>query len=309
MGWIWRHKLWVGLVLVMLVVVGYTVYAQNRPQEVKVATVSAGDLTLRIAASGIVEAVSDDLAFEAQGVIAEVYVQEGQRVAANEALARLESSRDPFTGRPSVNAGVITAPYPGTVVEVYHRDGALAAMGTPILRIVKDDSRWVTAFINSDDAVQMRPGMHLVCRAGGYLSPGWDLAVVKVGKEAVPRRDTPGSSRQVRVRCEPTQEGFPLVAGTEVDVDGEVPLVENVLLVPAGAVRHDGDRDLVWVVEAGQVSKREVILGPNNFEKVHIREGLAAGDKVVVEGLEDLSEGQRVEMVAYTEPSGEAVGE
>jgi multidrug efflux pump subunit AcrA (membrane-fusion protein) len=309
MGWIWRHKVWVGLILLVLGLVVYNWYRTHQPPVVHVVRASAGDLVLTLAASGLVEATADDLSFKTQGRIAAVYVEEGERVAANQALARLESSRDPFTGLPSPDAGVIAAPYAGAVVQIYLRQGALASLGAPVLRVVKDDSRWVTAFINSDDAFYLREGMHLVCRAGGYLSPGWDLTVVEVGREAVSRRDTPGSARQVRVRCRPTQEGFPLLAGTEVDVDAEVPLLENVLLIPTGAVRHEGESDWVWLVEGTQVSRREVLLGPNNFEQVHIREGLAAGDTVVVEGLQDLSEGQTVRARSWAARDAGAAGE
>lgn len=308
-AWAGQRKRRLLAVAAIAVVVGALV-ARHRSAlpEVEVAEATVGDLRLRIAASGLVEAESVDLSFKGQGKIANVYRGEAERASAGEVLARLDASAGALTGQAAPNDDVLLAPFEGTVVEVYRRAGAVVSPGLPVVRFVRDGRRWVTAFIDTDDAAHLRPGQHLQCRAGGYLSEAWDLEIVSVGREAVQRQDLPGSARQVRVRCEAASDRFPLVAGAEVDVDAEVPLVSNALLVPAAAVVHEGPRDWVWVIESGTVQRRDVSLGPNNFAQIQIHDGLAEGDTIVVHGKAGLTEGRQVTVKPVAEKDAETQG-
>jgi len=291
LDWIKRHK-WLALAIAVIVVVIGTVIATTGAPEVTVARASVGPLTLRIAASGIVETQSADLSFKGSGRLVGLYVQEGDAVTKSQLLARITSSVGSM-GTSGVT-DIIQAPYDGHVVEIYQRIGTVVAPGQPVLRIVSTRKPWVTAFIDSEDATYLRLGQKLRCRAGGYLSAGWDLVVREIGKEAVPRHDMPGSSRQVRVRCDVVNRAFPLAPGTEVDIDGDVRLLDKAVLVPTAAVVHEGARNWVWLVEEGKVQQREVRLGPNNFDFIQVRDGVEPGDEVVVQGKEGLRDGQRV---------------
>lgn len=281
------------IVAAAIIVVALIVLSHVRGQtpEVGVARAKVGDMLLEVVASGLVEADGADLGFQSGGRIVELYVQEGDRVSRSQLLARLVSvPAAPITG----SADVIQAPHDGSVVTVYRREGAVVQPGEPVLRVVSDGAPRVIAFVESDDAMHLRAGQKLRCRAGGYLSQPWDLTIEQVGTEAVSRPDIPGSSRQVRVRCAPTSAGFPIPAGTEVDVDGHIPLVEQGLLIPTAAIIHTGIEDTVWLVSDDRVQRRPVVVGPNNFDLIQIREGLQAGDVVVVEGKDEVSDGRRV---------------
>lgn len=301
-NWIRRHKWYLIIAAIVFIAIAVARVAGSRP-EVMVAEAQAGPLYLRIAASGLVENDSADLAFRAGGKIARLYAQEGDRVAATDLLARASSLPGP---QGAAGAGdVIQAPYAGTVVTIYLREGGIAAPGQPVLRLVSAAKPWITAFIDSEDAVHLSPGQALQCRARGYLSEPWEIIVRAVGKEAVPRPDLPGSSRQIRVRCDATDPQFPLAPGTEVDVDAEVPLVANAILIPAAAVVHEGVDDWVWVVDEGAVHRREVKLGANNFDQVHVRQGLEPGEEVVVNGKQGLKEGRRVKSKPVPSPTAQ----
>ncbi len=304
--WTKRRKWLIAIVAAVLVVLVVLV-ARRGGHQVMVTKASVGSLNLRIAASGLVEAGSTDLAFESTGKIVNLYVQEGDVVDRSEILARIE----PIGTVPGVPGGsdVIQAPYDGTVVDIYFRAGTVVAPGQPVLRVVSAAPPWVTAFIDSEDATHIKPGHRFRCRAGGYLSEPWEIVVRAVGEEAVPRRDLPGSSSQVRVRCEVLNPAFSLTPGTEVDIDAEVPLVQNAVLIPVAAVAHDGPDNWVWVVEDERARRREVELGPNNFDRIQIRAGLRPGDVVVVQGKQGLSDGQPVKAIpmppmANQEPGG-----
>jgi len=303
--WMKRNKWYVLVAAVVITILVVAAFAMRLPK-VQVATASSGPLTLQIAASGVVEAESADLGFQTAGRILELYVGEGDRVSKSQLLARIEPGATIPSA--SVRAEVIQAPYNGTVAAVYLREGATVAPGQPVLRVVSDSNRWVTAFVAGEDAVHIRPGDRFTCRAGGYLSQPWEIVVEAVGKAAVPRLDLPGSANQVRVRCKVSSPGFSLPPGTEVDVDGEVLLLAEALLIPTAAVIHEGAENWVWVVADGRVHRRNVAIGPNNFVSIQVRSGLAPGDQVVVEGKQGLREGQRVKAVPMPPPTPVAPG-
>jgi hypothetical protein len=100
-----------------------------------------------------------------------------------------------------------------------------------------------------------------------------------------------------------------LGAGTEADgtlaprprpgmsavADLRVRTARGVVAVPAAAVFRDGARDAVWVARAdGTATKRPVRLGAEGEDRVEVREGLRAGDRVVVRGADRVTEGQRL---------------
>jgi multidrug efflux pump subunit AcrA (membrane-fusion protein) len=283
------------------------VLAGRHGTEVTATRAVTGPLLLRIAASGLVEAESADLSFAAAGHISAIDAEEGQQVSRSQALAWLE----PIGAAPTAMdiGDVIRAPDAGVVVEIYLRVGATVTPGQPVLRVVRAAGRWVTAFIDSEDAAGVRPGQKLRCRAGGYLSRPWDLVVRSVGREAVPRRDLLGSSRQVRVRCDPVAPAFPIAPGTEVDVDGEVSLAHEALLIPAAAVVREGPHDWVWLVDGSHARRREVRLGPNNFDLVQVLSGLQAGQAVVTHGKTGLRDGQMVRVSWERPPTESSAGE
>lgn len=268
-----------------------------RPQ-VSTATVQRGPLNYALTAAGLVESESSDMGFQTTGRIVQMYVKEGDRVRRSQLLARVS----PLPSIPNTldASDVITAPYDARVVMVYERVGAVVNPGQAVLRLISDEAPWVTVFVESEDAVHLRRGDHLQCRAGGYLSQAWELVVEQVGSQAVVRPDLPGSSRQVRVKCSVASPGFPLAPGSEVDVDGEFALVADALLVPTAAVVRGPSGDQVWVVTDGRVKARPVQVGPNNFDLIVVTQGLAEGETVVVEGKAGLREGESVK--AQPEP-------
>ena len=303
-----RHK-WAVLAaaaLIAVVVIG-VVRAMGRAPVVTVARAQRGDLSLRIAASGLVEADSSDLSFEASGRISGLYAAEGDAVSRSQLLARIS----PIGGLPGTLVGqdAIQSPFDGTVVEVYLRPGAVVQPGQAVLRVVSAAGGWVTAFIESEDAAYLSPGDRFACRAGGYLSRAWDVAVEQVGREAVLRRDLPGASRQVRVRMLPVQGALPLSPGTEVDIDGEVIMAHDAVLIPAACVIRDGPEDFVWTVEGGTVRRRDVRVGPNNFDQIQVLEGLREGEAAILDGKSGLREGMRVDARERPSPGSDGAGD
>ena len=71
--------------------------------------------------------------------------------------------------------------------------------------------------------------------------------------------------------------------------------VPSRLLVPRGAVRSDNGADIVFVVRDGRAERHPVRLGTPERDRVEIRSGLNAGDRIVVEGPDSLTDKARVQ--------------
>jgi multidrug efflux pump subunit AcrA (membrane-fusion protein) len=57
---------------------------------------------------------------------------------------------------------------------------------------------------------------------------------------------------------------------------------EDVLVIPANAVQHVGQLDLVEVIENGKASRRAIRTGRSFGDEVEVLSGLRAGEKVAI---------------------------
>ena len=136
---------------------------------------------------------------------------------------------------------------------------------------------------------------------------GEDIASVRVGLEARARyhgwQDRVFPGRVLRLAPTVDQRTRALRAEVEIaNADGvlrpgmfvEVTLVgerrEEVLVIPRRALTDRGGRRVVFVLRGQRVTRQQVTLGLGDDELVEIREGLVPGDRVVVRGLETLTD-------------------
>ena len=59
-------------------------------------------------------------------------------------------------------------------------------------------------------------------------------------------------------------------------------------------ITERGGRKVVFVVKGQKVERRDVVLGLGDDEIIEVREGVTPGERVVVRGLETLTDNQRV---------------
>ena len=73
---------------------------------------------------------------------------------------------------------------------------------------------------------------------------------------------------------------------------------QNAVVIPTSALQMGNEGNFVWVLNAdNKVSKHLVITGIQDSQKVVISAGLSAGDRVVTDGIDRLTEGATVEVV------------
>ncbi|MRS15042.1 MdtA/MuxA family multidrug efflux RND transporter periplasmic adaptor subunit [Enterobacteriaceae bacterium RIT691] len=89
---------------------------------------------------------------------------------------------------------------------------------------------------------------------------------------------------------------------------------QNAVVIPTAALQMGNEGNFVWVLNSeNKVSKHIVVPGIQDSQKVVITAGLSAGDKVVTDGIDRLTEGAKVEVVeahsaAANKPAAEHSG-
>lgn len=169
---------------------------------------------------------------------------------------------------------------------VLRRDAEPGDLASPsrTLFVIGDPARIkITATVDERDIPRVRVGQQALMSSDAYAGRIFPARV---------REITPGGDpdqRSFRVRLEPLSNDA-LPVGMTLEVNIVTREKEGALLVPDGAV-EDGH---VWRVADGRAKRTPVQTGIVGTDRTEVTEGLAAGDTVLVNPPEGLSDGARV---------------
>ena len=110
------------------------------------------------------------------------------------------------------------------------------------------------------------------------------------------------SARAITVKARVPNRSRVLRPGMFIEVQLATDVRPNAVVIPEQATLPIASQDFVWVVVDGKATRRRVTLGVREPGIVEIRDGVAAGEMVVIGGAERLFEG------AGVRPSGGAEG-
>ena len=167
-------------------------------------------------------------------------------------------------------------------------DGQLVAQGFQVARISPVDSLVADIDLVGPELARVRPGQEARLRHFAWPGQSFGGGVVRLSPEVDPVTHT--FRAEVAVR----NPGGLLRPGMFVEVSLVVEQRNEVPVVPREAVTERGGRRVVFVLDGQRVVRREVVLGLGDDEVAEVRQGLEVGERVVVRGLETLTDGTRV---------------
>jgi cobalt-zinc-cadmium efflux system membrane fusion protein len=221
---------------------------------------------------------------EAQQAETDAVGAEADRDAALQTLVSLQvdaaAIRAIQEGRPPARAeAVIRSPISGTVVEKLITPGQLLQAGaTPSFTVANLSRVWVMAQVSVSDigAVALGDNCHIQTGAiGAYFAGTVDNISALVNPD----------TRSVLVRVLVDNPGGLLKKQMYVRVQIQARQQNTGLLVPVSAVlRDDENLPFVYVTAGDGYARRHVTLGYRTGDQYDITEGLAAGDRIVVDG-------------------------
>jgi len=171
------------------------------------------------------------------------------------------------------------APIDGVITELAVREGAMVSPNMMVLTITGLGSLWVIAEVPESQAAWVRAGTAAEVRLPSL--PGETLA----GRVeyVYPELNMETRTLRARIVLDDTGPGLRPNMLANVTLVGEAG--EPAVMVPRNALIRSGSEDRVVVaLGEGRFAPRRVVVGPESGDRVVIRDGLAAGEQVVVTG-------------------------
>lgn len=189
------------------------------------------------------------------------------------ATAGLEAARAGSTELNAVRAyGVLRAPFAGVVTHRFVDVGDFAAPGAPLVT-VQDASRLrISAAVPAAMARRVKPGMKLDARIEGEAV------------QAIVEGVVPSAATMYTINAIVANRSGALPAGGSATLAVPGGNAERTLLVPQSAIVREGDLTGVRVVRDGRAELRWVRLGDAYGDRVVVRTGLQAGERVALAG-------------------------
>lgn len=173
----------------------------------------------------------------------------------------------------------LVAPIDGVVSELGAREGMTVMPGATLYRINGLATVWVNAEVPETQAGEVRPGSSVAARTPALPGKTFKGKVSAILPEVNP------ATRTLKARVELANPGGELKPGMFATLDFTPSARKSALLVPSESVIQTGKRAVVIVAqEDGRFAPADVQTGLEANGETEIREGLKAGQKVVISG-------------------------
>jgi len=185
----------------------------------------------------------------------------------------------------------LVAPFAGYIARKQAEVGQNVVPGQPIAYLVRIDRVKVKFSVPEDEVARFAVGQKVMFRVPSVGQSTYLATVSEKSVEADP------VSRAYMVKAVLDNRGHRLLPGMVCDVYGSAEHTDAAITLPADLIQIDIDNvPFVWTVVGGKAHKARLVLGDNIGDRVEVRSGLAAGDRVIVEGRQKVSEGTRVKV-------------
>lgn len=189
--------------------------------------------------------------------------------------------------------GVVTTKnaQPGEMISPVSAGGGFTRTG--IGTIVDMSSLEVEVDVNESYIDRVRPDQRVDATLDAY--PDWKIPSHVIA--IVPTADRDRATVRVRIGFDELDPRILPEMGVKVAfrADEEERTRGSAVRIPAEAVTREGERDVVFVVRDGRVERRAVTVGNAEGDAAVVLSGIAPGESVVVQGPEELADGDRVE--------------
>ena len=328
-----RARIIIPLLLLLLALAGAWVW-RSLPPSVAVATATTGPAVQAVYATGNVEPVHwAKVGPAVRARITAVLVEEGARVTDGQPMARLDDreaqhraeeaearanfaqedlarvrtlvARD-VASRAALDRAeaearavravaeaakrrlddyIVRAPSAGLVLRRDAEVGEVVDTPAALFWIGEPKPLRITAEVDEEDIAQIREGQRALLRADAFAGQVLNARVTQI----TPKGDATRKAYRVRLAL---PEDTPLMIGMTVEANIVLRETATAVLIPPAAFRGDH----VFVVQGEVARRRQVTVGVQGPRAVEIRQGIAAGDVVVLDPPQGLKDGQALRL-------------
>jgi len=189
----------------------------------------------------------------------------------------------------------VRAPFAGTVYFLPAKAGAFVQIGDLLLQEADLSQLQVRAFVDEPEIGRLALGQTVRITWDALPGKFWQGTVASLPSTVINR----GSRVVGEVLCRVDNTARLLLPNVNVNATIVSVSKENALSVPREAVREDATHSYVFVVDGGELRRRDVTLGIANLTHVEILNGIGVRDVIAVQSLSPspLADGVAVKIV------------
>lgn len=219
------------------------------------------------------------------GKITRVYVTLGSIVKRGDKLAEI----DPSTPGTYYEISPVYAPISGTITALPLTVGTSVNVNTAVAQIGNIRELQIKAMVPERDIAVLKTELKAKVSLVAYKNQTFDAHVIRVS----PIVDEISRTKEIYLAFD---TGDPKInAGMYAKIKLLTVLHKDAICVPIDAIQTLDDKSFVYVVQSDSTVKTcYVDIGVNVDGIVEIVNGLSAGDKIVIDGTQNLSEDARI---------------
>jgi membrane fusion protein (multidrug efflux system) len=184
----------------------------------------------------------------------------------------------------------IRAPFGGLVVARYVDLAEQVSVNTPLFRISDFDPLLCPIQVPERELPRLEIGQAAYVSVESWPGERFEASVLRV------RPVVDAATGTIRVTLDVDGRGR-LRPGMFARVYLETATRPDALVIPRAALSLESIGDTVYVAEEGVARRREVVLGFEERDRVEVRSGVEAGERVVVVGQDGLSDGTPIQVL------------
>jgi RND family efflux transporter MFP subunit len=204
----------------------------------------------------------------------------------------------------------VVAPLDGVIVWRYADTGALIQSGAnsndqdiPIVRLSQSGLLRLRMPIPENDVQYVHVGDPMQIRVDA-IGRSFSGKIVRF------TRDVSFETRTMETEVDVENKDLSIAPGMYANTQLQLARVEDVVTIPVDALVIAGNQQTVYVLDANnRVHIRNVEVGIRGSKLAEIKSGLALGDRVIVGGQEQYTEGEEVAPILLREPSSDVMRE
>lgn len=247
-------------------------------------TVEPRNFDVQVSASGLIEQTNAVVVTAAQaGVIRSVFVEVGSNVQPGDRLIEM------------ADGSFLTAEQAGTV-ETIARSGGSVAAGETILSMVDTASLAARIKIAEDVIADIQIGQTVELTGSGFKDLVYTGKIQSISAVAKVGNSTAQTTVEAVVQID--EPDARLKPGFTVKASITTATIPDAIIVPSDCVQQDADTiEFVYVLENGKAVRRQVTTDLLTADGLIIKEGLQAGDELILDASGTLGQAQQVAVI------------
>lgn len=185
----------------------------------------------------------------------------------------------------------VTSPISGIVDQKYLGKGEVCGPGTPILNVVEVSRVKISAGIPESYVGEVEKGSQVKITFDVYPGEEFNGTVSYVSPTLSP------VNRTFEIEVILNNKDGRLKPEMSANIEIERSNSDNAIVLPQDYIVDFGNEKFVFILENDIAKKRVVSLGGRNNNDVLISSGLNQGDKLIIEGFQSITDGDKVQVI------------